>query len=114
MRNFTRRMRATASSSRCIGTTPLFTSASRLSYSPRQLSGAMYMSRPALIEAGQSVARQPRTWPWPFQSPTMKPWKPMRSFSTSVSRPRLPCIFSPFQLLYEAMTDMTPAPTAGT
>ncbi len=30
----------------------------------------------------------------------------MRSFSTSVSRPWLPCIFSPFQLVYEAITDM--------
>ena len=93
--------------------TPDFTSASVCWYSPRQLSGAMYMSRPALIACGQSSLLQPGTWPWPFQSPTTKPWKSMRCFSTSVSRPLLPLIFMPFQLEYEAITVCTPASIAG-
>ena len=35
---------------------------------------------------------QPSTWPCAFQSPTMKPSKPMRRLSTSVSRPSWPWI----------------------
>ena len=72
------------------------------------------MSRPALAAWAQLVGVQPSTWPWPFQSPTMKPSKPMRSFSTSVSSDLLPCIFWPFQLLNEAMMVMVPALIAGT
>ncbi|MNL85229.1 hypothetical protein D3C87_2134750 [compost metagenome] len=57
---------------------------------------------------------QPATWPWPFQSPTTKPSKPIRPFSTSVNRLLLPCIFSPFQLLNDAMMVRVPALMAGT
>ena len=74
----------------------------------------MYMSRPALIACGQLSLVQPSTWPWPFQSPTMKPSKSMRPFSTSVIRPLWPGIFSPFQLENEIMMVCTPASIAGT
>jgi hypothetical protein len=50
----------------------------------------MYMSSPAFIAWGQLVLVQPGTWPWAFQSPTTKPSKPIRPFSTSVSRLLLP------------------------
>jgi hypothetical protein len=73
----------------------------------------MYMSRPALTAAGQFVAVQPGICAWPFQSPTMKPWKPIRPFSTPVSRLSLPCILRPCQLENDAITVMTPASTAG-
>ena len=109
MRNFTRRMRRTASSRRAIGISPDFACATVLSYRPRQLSGAIAMSRPALKVFAQFVLVQPSTWPWPFQSPTMKPPKPMRSLSTSVIRSRRPCIFWPSMLLNEAITACAPA-----
>ena len=114
MRNFVRRIRRTASSSRAIGISPAFTCASVVSYRPFQLSGAIAMSRPALKVCAQSVLLQPLIWPWPFQSPTTKPPNCMRSFSTSVSRSLRPCIFSPWKLLYEAITDCAPAAIAAT
>ena len=87
-RIFTRRMRATASSRRCIVIVPSRTCASVFSYSPCQLFGAMNRSRPALNACGQETLLQPATWPWPFQSPTTSPSKPMRPTSTpsSISR----------------------------
>ena len=97
-RSLTRRIRATASSSRAIGSAPDFAETSVASYSPFQLSGAMYMSRPAITEAGQSVFLHPGICPCPFQSPTTKPPKPMRPLRTSVSRDLLPCILTPCQL----------------
>ena len=48
------------------------------------------------------------------QSETTKPWNPSSFLSTSVRRCLLPCIFLPFQLLYEAMIDPTPALMAAT
>ncbi len=62
---------------------------------------------------GQLSTVQPGTCPCAFQSLTMKPWKPMRPFSTSVRSPRLPVIFVPFQLENEAITVCTPAEMAG-
>ncbi len=56
---------------------------------------------------------QPGTWPCAFQSLTTKPSKFIRSLSTSVSRPRLPVTFSPFQLENDAMTVCTPPAIAG-
>ena len=47
-RSFTRRMRLTASSTRAIGITPDFTSASVFTYRPFHESGASSMSSPAL------------------------------------------------------------------
>src|SRR3546814_4436376 len=60
-------MRVTASSSRAIGMVPSFTWASRLCHSGFQLSGAIYMSSPALIACGQLWLVQPATWPCAFQ-----------------------------------------------
>jgi hypothetical protein len=71
------------------------------------------MSSPALKVAAQSVGVQPGSWPWAFQSPTMKPSKPIRPLSTPVSSDLLPCILAPFQLLYEAIAVIAPAATAG-
>ena len=48
------------------------------------------------------------------QSETTNPWNPSSCLSTSVRRWWLPCIFVPFQRLYEAMTDPTPALMAAT
>jgi hypothetical protein len=59
----------------------------------------MNMSSPALIDAAQLMLVQPATWPWPFQSPTTSPSKPMSPLSRPVSKSRLPCIFSPRTLL---------------
>ena len=81
---------------------------------PFQLSDAIAMSSPAMKVCAQSVLVQPRTWPWPFQSPTMKPPKFMRSLSTSVSSGLWPCIFSPWKLLNEAITACAPAAIDGT
>ena len=88
--NFTRKLRRTASSMRAIGIRPSFAAANVESKSPFQLSGAMKRSRPALIACGQFVAEQPGIWPWPFQSPTIRPAKPIRPFKTSVRRVLLP------------------------
>ena len=92
---------------------PLFTSATRLSKSARQLSGAMYMSRPAFMACGQSVVVQPGIWPWAFQSSTTKPLKPIRPLSTPVIRLSFPEFLTPFQLENEVMTVSTPASIAG-
>src|ERR1051325_2237912 len=64
------------------------------------------MSRPALNATGQSPPVQPGTWLCAFQSPMMKPSKPSRPFSTSVSRLLLPCILTPFHDEKLAMTIM--------
>jgi hypothetical protein len=71
------------------------------------------MSSPAFIACGQLTLVQPATWPWAFQSLTTKPWKPIRPFSTSVSRLLLPVIFWPFQLENEAITVRMPASMLG-
>ena len=85
-RTFTRRIRRTASSMRDIAIVPSFTCARVLSYSTFQSFGTMKISKPALIAWAQSSLLHPFTCPWPFQSPTTKPSKPIWSFSTSVSR----------------------------
>jgi hypothetical protein len=99
MLNLTRRMRRTASSRRAIGIVPAFTCASVESYSPFQLSGAIAMSSPALKVRAQSVLVQPGTWPWPFQSPTMKPPKFIRVLQHVGEQGLVPCSFSPWKLL---------------
>ena len=87
---FTRNMRRTASSNRAFGIRPSRAAVNVEANNPFQLSGAMNRSSPALIAAAQSVAEQPATWPWPFQSPTTSPLKPIRCFNTSVRREALP------------------------
>ena len=72
----------------------------------------MNMSSPASIAAAQLSLVQPGSWPWLFQSPTTNPSKPMRSFSTPVSRLLLPLILAPFQLEKLAITDCVPAAIA--
>jgi len=109
----TRRMRVTASSTRAIGITPDFTSASVFLYRPFQESGASSMSSPALYATGQSSLVQPGTWPCAFQSPSTMPPKSMRPFSTSVISALLPAIFTPFQLENDTITTCTPALIAG-
>ncbi len=106
-------MRRTASSSRAIGTVPSFTWRVRFVNSPLQSLGTMYMSMPALSACGQSSLRQPGTWPCEFQSLMTNPVKPMRPFSTSVIRDRLPVCFSPFQLENDIITVSRPASMAG-
>ena len=108
----TRRMRVTASSIRPSGIAPLRASRRVASNRPFQLSGAMARSSPALKLAAQSVTVQPATWPWPFQSPTTSPAKPIRPFSTSVSRVGLPWCLTPFQLEKLAITVSAPASIA--
>ena len=97
---------------RAIEISPARACASVFSYSAFQLSGAIAMSRPALNVAAQFSLLQPGICPCPFQSPMTKPSKPMRPFSTSVSRLRLPCIFTPCQLENEAITVIAPASIA--
>ena len=77
--------------------------------------GTITMSMPALIAVRTSAAVKPAApsiWSMPFQSETTKPVKPSSPLSTSVIRYWLPCIFTPFQLLYEIMTEPTPRCTA--
>ena len=102
-------MRRTASAIRAIGSRPDRAAANVEAYSAFQLAGAMYMSSPAAIDAGQSVGVQPGTLAWPSQSPTTRPSNPQRRFSTPVSRSALPCILMPFQLEKLAITACTPA-----
>jgi hypothetical protein len=78
-------MRATASLRRLSAMTPERTCSSVLRYNSCQLSGAMNRSSPALKDWAHATVLQPSTWPWPFQSPTRKPSKPMRPTSTSFS-----------------------------
>ena len=105
-------MRRTASSRRAIGISPDCAASSVLLKIFFQLFGAMYMSTPALSAAGQRSLLQPGTWPWPVQSPTTKPSKPMRPFRIVVSSGWWPCILVPFQLEYDAITVSAPASIA--
>ncbi|PAV70578.1 hypothetical protein WR25_26048 [Diploscapter pachys] len=103
-------MRRTASSSRAAGIVPSFASRSVFAYSSFHFGPEyMNMSRPALIAAGQSSLLHPGTWPCAFQSPIAKPSKPIRCFSTPVSRLVLPVILTPFQLEKLGMTVSAPA-----
>ena len=86
----TRKFRRTASSSRVLEMRPSRTSFIVFSKSAFQLSGAIKRSTPALMDAAHEVTVQPSTCPCPFQSPTTRPPKPMRSFNTSVRRLLLP------------------------
>ena len=92
-----------------MGISPDFTWAMVFSIRAFQSSGTMNMSTPAISAWAQSSLEQPATWPWPFQSPTTKPSKPIWSLSTSVSRPSWPCIFLPCQAENEAITVWAPA-----
>src|SRR3546814_12261577 len=68
----------------------------------------MYMSSPARSACGQLALVQPSTCPCAFQSETVKPPKPMRSLSTSVTRLRLPVILRLCQLEKLSITVATP------
>ena len=75
----------------------------------------MIMSRPALTAVATSWAVKPvwpSNWSTAAQSETSKPVKPSSPLRTSVSRYRLPLIFTPFQLEYDTMMAPTPACTA--
>ena len=93
-RNFTRRMRVTASSRRSIGMVPSFDLLERV-----LVQAAPAVRRHVHVEAGVEglravvvgAARRPGRAP--FQSPTVKPSKFMRFLSTSVIRPLLPVSF---------------------
>ena len=80
----------------------------------RYLSGTIIMSMPALTDFSIRSSGVPGSSSMPFQSDTMMPWNPSSPFNTSVMRWRCPCIFSPFQLLNDTMTDPTPALIAAT
>ena len=73
----------------------------------------MYMSIPASSACGHESLVQPSTWPWAFQSLTVKPPKPIRSLSTPVIKLLLPVILRPCQLEKLTITVATPFSIAG-